>query len=219
YHAEFNGKVNYYVALIPEGRNRDNPLFMELGNRFRNVPEKEIKDTAKLLGINNIDSFKYKKDNIGWFDKITLSKYQRTFIGAQEGLPDGVSADDSLKSIQKWYGEYRLPNDLFVTTPGFNVPEYGRTHNGLSLGGKEDFWLKNGYIIVNFRIEAVKNNNFDEPSLSYWGAPRCNMFTIEGYQKEKTDYYEKEFILMDGDIVFYDTDERSTDDYEMGGTH
>jgi len=219
YHAEFNGKVNYYVALVPEGRNRDNPLFMELGNRFRNVPEKEIKDTARLLGIDNIDSFKYKKDNIGWFDKIILSKYQRTFIGAQEGLPHGVDVDASAISVQKWYGEYRLPNDLFVTTPGFNVPEYGRTHNGLSLGGKEDFWLKNGYIIVNFRIEAIKNNNFDAPSLSYWGAPRCNMFTIEGFQKEKTDYYEKEFILMDGDIVFYDTDERSTDDYEMGGTH
>jgi len=45
------------------------------------------------------------------------------------------------------------------------------------------------------------------------------MFTREGFKRQKTDYYQMEFILMDGDIVFYDTDKRSTDDYEIGGTH
>jgi hypothetical protein len=45
------------------------------------------------------------------------------------------------------------------------------------------------------------------------------MFTREGFKREKTDYYEKEFILTDGDIVFYDTDKRASDDYGIGGTH
>ena len=77
-------------------------------------------------------------------------------------------------SVHKWYWEYHLPNYLYVSPQSFDVPEYGRTHNGLD--GKESFWLKDGYIIVNFRIEAVKNGDFDLPSLSYWGSPRCNMF-------------------------------------------
>ena len=161
--------------------------------------------------------FRYGTKSIGWFDKIILSKYQRIFTGPNKNLPQGVDKDTSVMSKQKWYGEYYLPNYLFVTTPGFDVPNYGRTHYGLD--GKEDFWLRDGYIIVNFTIETVKDNNFEDPSLSYWGAERCNMFTREGFKREKTDYYEKEFILTDGDIVFYDTDKRASDDYGIGGTH
>jgi len=65
----------------------------------------------------------------------------------------------------------------------------------------------------------VKNGNFNNPILSYWGAPRCNMFLREGFLYEKTDYYGTVFTLTDGDIVFYDTNKRSSDDYRTGGTH
>ena len=93
----------------------------------------------------------------------------------------------------------------------------GRTHNGLD--GKESFWLKDGYIIVNFTIETIRNNDFDHPVLSYWGAPYCNMLRREGFIYTRTDYNGIEFNLQDGDIVFYDTNKRSSDDYRTGGTH
>ena len=72
---------------------------------------------------------------------------------------------------------------------------------------------------MNFRIETVKNGDFDNPLLSYWEAPYCNMFRREGFSYTKTDYYEVTFELRDGDIVFYDTNKRSSDDYRVGGTH
>jgi hypothetical protein len=45
------------------------------------------------------------------------------------------------------------------------------------------------------------------------------MFSREGFLYEKTDYYGTVFTLTDGDIVFYDTNKRSSDDYRTGGTH
>jgi hypothetical protein len=217
YHDSFGGKMNYFVKISPDDpRNLNNTKYMKLGDLYRNVPEDEIMDTSSILGIDDY-IFKNRSVEIGRFDHISLSEGQRTFIGAKQNLPNGINTNDSLKSVQKWYGEYYLPNDLFVVEPGFDVIEYGRTHYGLD--GKESFWLKDGYIIVNFSIEAVKNGDFNNPILSYWGAPRCNMFSREGFLYEKTDYYGTVFTLIDGDIVFYDTNKRSSDDYRTGGTH
>ena len=217
YHDSFGGKMNYFVKISPDDpRNLNNIKIMKLGDLYRNVPEDEITDTSSILGIDDY-IFKNRSVEIGRFDHISLSEGQRTFIGAKQNLPNGININDSLKSVQKWYGEYYLPNDLFAVEPGFDVIEYGRTHYGLD--GKESFWLKDGYIIVNFRIEAVKNGDFNNPILSYWGAPRCNMFSREGFLYEKTDYYGTVFTLTDGDIVFYDTNKRSSDDYRTGGTH
>ena len=134
--------------------------------------------------------------------------------GSTDSLPAGVNADRVRQSVQKWYGEYYIPNDVYATPVGFDVPEYGRKNNGLT--GKESFWLKDGYIIVNFKIETVKNEDFNNPVLSYWEAPYCNMFEREGFAYTKTDYYEVTFELKDGDIIFYDTNKRSTDDYRTG---
>lgn len=216
YHEEINGKYQYFVKIEPEGRNRDNPKYMKLDDPYRNVPDDELSYTAKALGIKE-DSFRYTKRQIGWYDKIVLSKYQRTFTGSTDSLPKGVDSDRARQSVQTWYGEYYIPNNVFVTTTGFNLPEYALKNNGLT--GKESIFLKDGYIIVNFRIETVKNGDFDNPVLSYWEAPYCNMFRREGFSYTKTDYYEVTFELRDGDIVFYDTDKRSSDDYRVGGTH
>jgi hypothetical protein len=45
------------------------------------------------------------------------------------------------------------------------------------------------------------------------------MLRREGFIYTKTDYNGIEFNLQDGDIVFYDTNKRSSDDYRAGGTH
>jgi len=216
YHEDFNGKMNYFVKMEPTGRNRDNPKFMKLGDIYRNVPDEEILYTSGVLGVNE-DSFRNRQAQIGWFDLVILSKDQRTFIGEANSLPAGVDEDSARKSVQKWYGEYYIPNDVYAAPAGFDVVEYGRKYNGLT--GKESFWLKDGYIIVNFRMETVKNGDFDNPVLSYWEAPYCNMFEREGFKYEKTDYHGATFQLMDGDIIFYDTNKRSSEDYRTGGTH
>jgi hypothetical protein len=222
YHEEFGGKENYFVKIEPLAKNRDNTKSMKLGNAYRNVPDSDISYAAGVLGMDE-NAFRNTQREIGWLDKIILSKYQRTFVGDVKSLPDTVNTDNAKKSVQKWYVEYYVPNDMYVTPSGFDVSEYGRTHNGLD--GNENFWLKEGYIIINFNIETVKEGDFSDPSnpntpvLSYWASPNCNMFEREGFTYSKTDYHGSTFQLIDGDIIFYDTDKRSSDDYRSGGTH
>lgn len=146
YHEEIGGKMNYFVKTEAGGKNRDNPRFMKLGDIFRNVPGEEIRNTARILGVDEY-SFRNTMSQIGWYDRIILSKHQRTFIGDVTSIPAGVSADRVRKSVQKWYGEYCIPNDVYVTPEGFDVYEYAVKNNGLT--GKESIFLKNGYIIVN----------------------------------------------------------------------
>ena len=126
-------------------------------------------------------------------------------------------ADKVRASHQKWYGEYYLPNDLYAAEKGYPVAEYARTHGGLD--GKEGFWLKEGYVIVNFDIESVKGGDFKNPVLSYWKAPKANMWAIEGFNYLRKDSNNGQFRLSNGDVVFYYANRRASDDYSSGGTH
>ena len=81
YHEEFNGKMNYFVKIESSGRNRDNPKFMSLEIFIINVPDEEILiHSLTALGLNE-NSFTYNSTQIGWFDRIILTKNQRTFTG------------------------------------------------------------------------------------------------------------------------------------------
>lgn len=214
YNERFNDRDNYFIKIDDNSQNHSNKKNIKLGNVYRNVPDSEIKDTSRILGIQE-NVFRTQDTFIGWFDWIALTKGLRTFIGDITNLPAGVDADRVKKSKQKWYGEYYLPNYLFVCPKDTNVAEYGRTHNGLD--GKESFWLKDGYIIVNFDIKTSKDTSFN-PVLSYWDS-ECNMWQTEGYNYTKTDYNGITFNLNNGDTVFYYANKRASDDYQEGGTH
>ncbi len=82
-----------------------------------------------------------------------------------------------------------------------------------------DGWLKDGYIVVNFNIEVQRrivgrDGNYDIELLRY-SSENCNMWEIEGLKDRKVDSAGKGFSIVPGDVVFYYTDERSTDDYEV----
>ncbi|MCX7920462.1 MAG: DUF5704 domain-containing protein [Clostridia bacterium] len=215
YNEKFNGKMNYFVK-VGSDKDTTNTKYIKLGDPYRNVPNQEISDTARILSINE-NTFRNQSSRLGWFSNIILSKPLRTYIGNNTGLPSGVDSNKVKKSQQRWYGEYYLPNDLYVVPKNTDVMEYSRTHNGLD--GKESFWLKNGYVIVNFDIRAVKNKNFNSPYLGYWNAPNCNMWNMEGFSYNKTDSNGATFTLNNGDVIFYYANKKSTDDYTEGGSH
>lgn len=196
--------------------------YIQLGDPYRNVTEKALKDTAQIMGVD-LNVLKYTKSLIGWHDRLVLARWLRTFTGDTENLPSDVDKQRVKKSVQHWYGEYYLPNEVYACPKGFDVIEYARTHNGIDF--KEDYWLKKGYIAVNFDIRTIKNKDFENPVLSYRDAPNCNMWKVEGYNTEKYGFDYKtfentiKFTLIYGDIVFYRADERASDDYGVGGTH
>lgn len=136
--------------------------------------------------------------------------------------PD-ISADFSLAGktepevaahLQTWHGEYYLPQEIHVCPKNFNLKKWTKEHGALDY--TEDFWLKNGYVIVNFDIGTVQDG---VPHLSYSNRENavkgyCNMWKMEGGVSRKTDFDGVNYKIQDGDVIFYYTDKSIRDDYQ-----
>lgn len=214
YSENIEGKDKNFVK-VGSTTDKNNPKYMRLGNADRNVPESEIKATAYVLGIAE-ETLKNNKTKIGYFSQVVLPSAARMFIGDTYMTPSGVDPVKVKKSQQHWYGEYYLPNKVYAVPKDYDVFEYAKKHG---LNGKESFWLKNGYIMVNFKIDTVKDQQFSSPDLSYYDVPLGNMWNIEGAIKTKVDDNNVSFTFNRGDMILYDLDKKASDDYKSGGTH
>ncbi|MEF2967921.1 DUF5704 domain-containing protein [Paenibacillus sp. M1] len=231
----------YYQAgnrsYVKIGSSRDEvKRYVILNDRLRNVPLEELTDTAlykydhdytfdQVAGIGRtqfvrtyVQKMTRQKTPVGSLSLMELNARIRTLIGPKYDIPSGVNTARANAAVQKWYGEYSLPADLYAVKAGSNVAEYGRTHNGLS--DKSDIFLKDGFIVVNFNIETIRNGNTGSPYLQYIEAPLVNQWVdMEGYARQVTDPYGRKLSLMDGDVVFYEADRSSRDDFRPMVTH
>ena len=214
----YNGTVDgQKAALVKVGSKLDKKAIKSLtvGDEYLGIPDSELADTAKLLGTSS-QSLKAKTVESYTFSSITLPSALRTFVG-DNTVPAGahVTADDLQKSVQEWYGEYYLPSKLYACAKGFDVKGYADSHG---LNFDEEFWLKDGYIVVNFTIETVDDG---ELALSYnAGYPETvNMFKREGAVLNKAASNGTVYDLAYGDVVFYDRSKAAEDNYRSSGTH
>jgi hypothetical protein len=217
YSETFNGKKNIMVKM-GSPLDLENKKSLRTGDPYLSIPEKALNQTAYYSGLT-LKDWKAQQKNIFTYTNIMLPGSLRTFVGHIANVPDGVMESAIAKSVQNWYGEYYLPSEIHVVPKGFNINEYIKNNGGLTY--KENFWLKNGYIIVNFHIETIQNG---KRHLSYINADNekqgyCNMWKREGYQYKKADYKGNEFSFIDGDYVLYYTDKSAANDYTSAGTH
>lgn len=223
-----------YVRI---GSSRDQvERYVILNERLRNVPNEELTDTAlykydhyytfSQIAATGRPQFVNKyinkttklKTPVGSLSLLRLTESIRTFVGPKKGIPVSVAPDRVNAAIQKWYGEYSLPADLYAVKSGVNVAEYGRTHSGLS--DKSPIFLKEGYIVVNFNIETVRDGEVNAPYLQYIDAQLMNQWTqMEGFSRIVKDPYGVTLTLMDGDVVLYDANRSSRDDFRSTVTH
>ncbi|CAM3660632.1 MULTISPECIES: DUF5704 domain-containing protein [Paenibacillus] len=201
--------------------------YVTLDARLRNVPKQELTDTAATLwslngspGARQTFIDQYVKDAqkptyVGGYDIMLLPPQLRTFVGSMQ-VPSGIDAARANASVQRWRGDYSLPAAPYVVPKGFNLAEYGRTHR---LDDHAPVFLKDGYIIVNFNIETIRNQDLNHPHLQYKNAPLDNQWRMEGFQPSFVDPYGATFSLLDGDVVFYHANLSSYDDFGTGGTH
>ena len=168
-------------------------------------------------------TLRYTPSPLFTFHHILLSDNFRTYIGKNVSptgtIPAAVDEDIVSMSKQKWYGEYYLPSQVYVVPKDFDLAEYEEQHGGFHF--REDFWLKNGYIMVQFDIKTV---NGGKTYLSYINEENakqgyCNMWKLEGMTYTRTDADGVTWNLEDGDTFLYVTDKRTGLDYVAGGTH
>ena len=140
--------------------------------------------------------------------------------------------DKHRMSMQQWFGEYWIPTTLYVTKDKFradadgdgteevydDIYDYMEKHG--SLDGNEDFFLDDGYLVLNFRITSY---NEGEGHLSYFAG---NQDSIDQWQVEDppdtvvvgnpdigTDI---EIPVESGDVAIVDLSRSILDRYYVG---
>ncbi|WP_427181004.1 DUF5704 domain-containing protein [Paenibacillus sp. TC-CSREp1] len=208
--------------------------FVVLNSRLRNVPGTELSDAAryeytyelsadersrKSLAehmIQVVTQTSHQKTWTGRYDWMILTAPIRTLIGPKTNLPASVNADRANAAIQRWYGEYSLPADVYAVPKGTNLETLAREN---TLDEKSKLFLKNGYIIVNFNIESLRNGNTAAPHLQYIHAPLMNQWQLEGFDRSPANNNSGRWPLSDGDILFYDASQSSRSDFQSQVPH
>lgn len=208
--------------------------FVVLNSRLRNVPDTELSDAAryeytyelsadersrKSLAehmIQVVTQTSHQKTWTGRYDWMILTAPIRTLIGPKTNLPASVNADRANAAIQRWYGEYSLPADVYAVPKGTNLETLAREN---TLDEKSKLFLKNGYIIVNFNIESLRNGNTAAPHLQYIHAPLMNQWQLEGFDRSPANNNGDRWPLSDGDILFYDASQSSRSDFQSQVPH
>lgn len=217
YTESFNGKENIMVKM-GSSLDLENKKSIRTGDPYMTIPEQALKQTAYYKGID-LNTWIAQNRKVFTFTNIMIPESLRTFIGYQASVPAGVTEKQIAESVQNWYGEYYIPSEIHVVPKDYDIVGYVKSSGGLTY--KEPFWLKNGYVIVNFQIETIKDG---ERHLSYINPDNaasgfCNMWKREGYQYTKIDNKGNTFQFQDGDYALYYTDKSAAQDYTSAGTH
>ncbi|MBR4777089.1 MAG: hypothetical protein IK007_05700 [Lachnospiraceae bacterium] len=102
-----------------------------------------------------------------------------------------------------WLFNYSLPDTWYCCRFGFDMDGYLDKYDGCTF--EEDFWEKDGYLAVNFQIEAKDASG--NVIMTYSNLSEniqlgmCDMWETEGYDPEKTDCYGNTFPLQEGDVI------------------
>ncbi|HEY4391046.1 MAG TPA: DUF5704 domain-containing protein, partial [Paenibacillus sp.] len=228
--------------------------YVILNERLRNVPLTSLQDTATykyylyepawVRGQKSLEQYvseyvnkvTLQKTPVGSYNLLLLPEQLRTMIGPKKeyqgvAMPQVVDAQRANASIQQWYGEYSLPAAPYIVKAGESLQEYHQK-NG-KLDDKSQIFLqnryKNGYILVNFDIESIRDGKLNEPHLQYIHAPemnkvigsvkRKNQWEMEGFLSKVQDAYGNTFELKNGDVVLYHANKSSRDDFQSRVTH
>jgi len=142
------------------------------------------------------------------YGQILIDKHLKMFSGSgyaglMEAKQSGYSKSQLSQTEQTWYFCYGLPDSYHVTEYGYDVDSYVEKHGACNY--EEEFWKKDGYLIVHFDIAAYDKNG--KLIMTYSNSKTnllngmCNMWKMEGYQIKKTDSSGQEFIFEEGDVI------------------
>jgi hypothetical protein len=230
YSEEIDGKSRHLVKM-GSAMDQINIKSLEIGDIHLSIPEQELKQTATLRGMT-YGKYIWKRSAMFNFTDIRLNDAFRTFVNNTYAAKiasydsyddirdDGIKESDILKRMQRWYGQYYLPNEVHAVAKGYDVMDYVDKYG---VDYDEDFWLIDGYIIVNFNIYTVDGEG--KKRLSYTNASNyknlghCCMWELEGPVRYKTDNNGTKFTWYAGDVALYYANKRASDDYQGGAVY
>lgn len=231
YYTESINKKTCSLVKVGSARDKINMKTISTGDLYLGIPKQELKKTAKLRGMT-YSAFTSKYSAMFNFSDIRLNWAFRTYVNSpylsrvksypsfNEMKEEGITEGEIQERMQRWYGQYYIPNEVHAVVKGFDVMDYADKYG---IDYKEDFWLEEGYIIVNFSIETVGENG--KRRLSYMNASNylennnCSMWALEGPILSKTSYKGPTFNFYAGDVMIYYSNKKMSDDYHPGSIY
>lgn len=185
------------------------------------IPAAEIK---LLDAINGSKDRSTKNVTAYTYGEIKNNGYLRTFTGTSyadrminRSIIAASKKNQASRYEQTWYFEYALPNTWHACPYDYDLAAYIRKAGGCNY--KEDFWKKDGYLVVHFDIGA-----YDETGLimTYANSAEnvtdgmCDMWATEGYVTDRTDAKGIKFKFTEGDVFVVGIGKNTTaaDDYK-----
>lgn len=194
------------------------------------IPKDEFLTTASIWGKTEKEWI--QRDIMYTYGSLISKKGFKTFTNTEYAnslektsvgkniYATGVKREDLITKKQSYYFNYCLPANFKAVAKGYDVVGYSQKYG---VRYNENFWKKEGYIIINFEITLFdsKGNAY----LSYINADNylkngnASMWVTEGALKEKKDHYGVNFEFKAGDFLMIYTDKNSSDDYNVGGIY
>lgn len=196
YYSETIGGTYQQLVKAGSEKDRNNVKVLRLGDVYLSIPKAELKKTAEKKNLALTDFLK-KEYRTFTFSNIMLSSRMQMLLE-----PEGV---------QKWYFEYYLPSKLYAVPKGFSLEKY-QNRNRLTM--REDFWIKDGFLILNFDIETLQNG---KRHLSYLNTEMSEKGYRNQWRYEKNGANTEPFAL--GDVALFELNQSAAIDYQSQGTH
>jgi hypothetical protein len=230
YYTEEINNVSKNLVKVGGNIDKTNIKSYYTGDLNLGIPVSEMKATATSRN-EKYGNFLWRNSPMFTFSKIWLNYAFRTLVGQnysesikkldsfEDIQKSGVKEKDSDQSMQRWYGQYYIPNKVHAVKKGYDVMDYAGKHG---VDYDEDFWLTDGYIIVNFNIYTMENEN---KHLSYINATNyqnngnCSMWVMEGAPLSKSSYKGPKFDFFAGDFFIYYANKKMSDDYSSGAIY
>ncbi len=197
-----------YVLPAPE-RNIDEGV-AEYAARYEYYWLMTPAERSKQTWAEFYEAYKTRKTPIAKGYGLEVLSYKARTLTGPTGIPTGVDANKARRSVQQWYGEYHVPIAPFILPKGTDIHALTKTYGGV-LTGREKEFLSGGYILVNFGIYTVRNNDENTPLLGY-RTPHADMWAIEGQVKSAGG-----FTFQSGDIILFESDYSAQNDYAGAG--
>jgi hypothetical protein len=230
YTEEISNKTRHLVK-VGSSLDQTNLKTVRTGDLYLGIPEAELRQTAALRGMT-YSKFTAQKSAMFNFSELRLNWAFRTYINnsylntvksldSYDAMKDsGITESDIIERMQRWYGQYYIPNEVHVVEKGFDVMGYADKYG---VDYNESFWLEEGYIIVNFSIETIGEDG--SRRLSYINAANyrdngnCSMWLQEGPITSKTNSDGTTFQFYAGDFALYYVKQRAEQDYKEGAIY
>lgn len=179
------------MVQIGSAADRDQQVWQTAGSIYLGISQRELAMTAKVRGVK--------------LSTLLTKRAAMYSYGYLISKPVFTMLEDYK---QYYYFEYALPNRLYVADRGTSVMEYAADYG---VDFTENFWKKEGYLIVNFEI-----NGLCDEQIYLKGS---NMWKLEGQNTEKEDSSHRVFLLQPGDIMIFPVNSSICEDYLQGGIY